>query len=590
MAGKARTQIVNRRWRSAYVVFSTVIAVAACIRLQWAFPEASWQSSLLFVNDIDRLLSGHLGDVTWYEFTVPHALNGYRWIQYLNAALFGLNTQVELWAYYAIVLAISIIVGMRSFESIERSNRILPRIVLFAIPVVMASMSGAGSRGMELGTYTGVLLTVILFILLESRMTARQFSLVAVPVVILIVFAFLGGYAAGPLFALAVVAAAQRLRPTCGDVVRSKLLLLLGAFFITCIAYALVMRAVSPIVSDSGIAGLRAQIADNVLFPAKYLFLGWGAAVISNLSLEHYEAHGTAIRSVIAALVLGLVACAVVSAFRSAWSRATIPLLLITYAVGVELMLLFTRNDSFAYALSPWYSMHFKVGLAGAIWLVALSLASVTPAWSHPAAFVGRVGAVAGVCLILCVVVAANVIQFKRQPFERVYFQNVQRAILDPATIIPDGQALTPLVLPYTETITDIGILRHHRLGLYRHDSSGQGGSVSQPKDLVVAGVSGDGWAGSDVILLARSASCPQVRVVIDSRSSKFDNIVTVSEQGQRTRKYVIGKEVRVLAVKTHGFRARIHLTFARTWIPAEVGDGEDLRSLAAQVGAVCFK
>ena len=77
-------------------------------RQLWAWPDATWQTTLSYLPDIDIILSGNPSGATWFELGNGHALNGYRLLTYFNAVFLGLNSRLDLVVYWLLVLMVSV--------------------------------------------------------------------------------------------------------------------------------------------------------------------------------------------------------------------------------------------------------------------------------------------------------------------------------------------------------------------------------------------------------------------------------------------------------------------------------------------------
>jgi len=364
-------------WRASYAVFALATTVFSLSRMRWAWPDAAWQTNLLDIEAVDHVLNNGLGGAMGISVGGEHALTGYRWFQYFNAAVFGLDTHVELFAYFGLTLTLALAIGGRIFRDLDRRSSGWPaRVLVFAIPVVLSTLVGAGSRGMKIGQFFGMTLFVVLALLIDSRMSTRAFLVVVLCTVPPAAVLVLGSYLGAPTIALVLVSLLQRLRPTVERPARPKLYVLTGTFLVSTVGWLLLMSLLGPSELNTGFGELVRQISHDSSFIPKYFLGGAAGSVISAQTLE-VSGHGPRFAYAVGALVVLFAVACVVLAYRRAWRGSTVPLLLVLMPVCLVGTLLVGRSMDALWMLAPWYGFNLRLFLVGAIWLLVRALAAV---------------------------------------------------------------------------------------------------------------------------------------------------------------------------------------------------------------------
>lgn len=591
-AGQSRPSRRRRlAWTTSYAVFTLIVCTIAGMRLWWSNPDGSWQSNFWFIDDINRLLDGDLGHVTWFVFGDQWAMNGYRWFEYINALFFGYDARLETIVYFVVVGAIALLIGWRVLSRMPTDTGVGARLTIFIVPIILASLSGAGSRGMELGTFTGILLVVATFLLVDSRLSNRSFYIVTSILVPVGIFVFTGGYASGPTFAVVLVWLLQFWRPTLDRARRRRLTAMMVNFVVWTLVYLVLLRVLSPSTGTGEVGNFFATLGRDLIFPLQYLYWGPASGLFTSQTVGMLGGSGLVTAGVVSALVIALTVVAIIRAYRVAWSEATIPLLLIAYPWGIALTLLATRNSDTLSLLSTWYSLHFKISLVGMIWLTVIGLrANAQGSASTRAALSLRVVTYALLASTIAAVVVANVAQVKREPFERVYFLNVARDELFPSELKEGASGLTSLQLPLAESRHAAAILKKHELGVYRNPSVTLAKIYGVAPPFVELGdLFTDGWVGREFSVTAIDRTCKTVIV-------RLSNPVPVSPEVRFTATAdsgapitgTVGPTTTDLRFRTSGSTEHISFRFSRTFIPSRLGLGADKRALAANVTVEC--
>ncbi len=586
--GSGAASRIRRRWLWSYFAFTAALCLLGGIRLWWSWPDAPYQSNFWFLSDLQKLLDGNAASATWFSFGNSFALNGYRWFEYINALFFGFDSRLENICYYLIIFLIATAIGIRALSRLPQPGRVSAKVAVFLIPVVLASMAGAGSRGMELGTFTGVLIVVLLFLMVDSRLPNQMFTIVACLAVPLVIFIWLGGYASGPTLALVAVCLLQLWRPTLPARFRRRLMLLTGNFVLwTIIFFALIpiLSASQPLLNQSG--GGLGTLEKNPLFPFEFLFWGPAASLVSSETVQGLGSAGIVIASAVSLGVIAFTCFVVIAAYKRAWSQATVPLLLILYPWGIAIGLIFTRNSGVENLLDTWYSLHFKISLVGLIWLSILAVGNSTEKWLRRA--------IPFAALLTCVaitVTVANVQKYERQPFERVYFLNIAEQELYPSQLVKNvpKNGVTSMQLSSATSLHAVQFMKKYHLSIYREPLQTLVKIFGAAPDYVTFGqLYSDGWAGREFTVDVFPTRCDTLSIKLVDPIPQHPNVpFTVDSNFGTKAAGTVDETGKTLVFRPTGSAPTITVRFGSTFEPSKFGIGKDTRSLSALAALTC--
>jgi hypothetical protein len=594
--------IFKLNWAVLYVSMSLGLFCLSVWRFFWAWPDAAWQTNFLFLDQVDNVVNGKIGWGTfWIGLSDEHALTGYRWFEYFYATFFGLNTHVEIVAYYLCVLALSIAIGLKILKGSGRATEHwLSKLLVFTIPFILFSMVGAGSRGMEIGQYFGVTIFVLLALLMDSSIRLRNYVIILALTVPALTFLLLGGYAAGLAIGLALVSLKQLIRPIAFDPLRRKKLFAFTLIFVvSASAFLLSIQILNRTIVSGGLSQLKEHITRDPFFVVQYFFGGAASSIINSSTLEIFG-HGDWLIYVTALLVLLMSGLAGFSIKQFSMTESTVPLILVGSAVGQIVVLMIGRSQGAFWLLSPWYQFHFRIGLVGVIWLLIGGI-SVFLKSTHDNTLIRyylpiTLGLIA---LAMGLTVGANIIQWHRQPYERAYFENVQRSLLSPNELTVDSNGYTPLILPLEESKHVIAILKRDHLNVYRNPLPILEKLTGRRDGLLVSGDLGsDGWAGSHFRISVVQPNCRSLQLQIrpfpsvtslDHFKGSVSNQLKVTENGSSPRMFRLENVPISIEFPVVGNSTTFDFSFSKTWTPLEAGINQDVRHLSSLVDFKCL-
>lgn len=448
-----RPKGTNRQYAIALILLASVASGAGLLRQLWAWPDTTILTQLDFLPDIDLILSGLAGEATWFTLGNAHGTNGYRWIMYANALFFGLNSGLELVLYWSIVLLIAtalLLVTLSGSQS--RLQGISASIVII---LVMTNLAGAGSAGMEIGTYIGVTVVLALLALAIFGKSKKLFVTTSLYIVPLVLFVFLGGYLAGWAAAFFGMTVVSYIRMKMGLVSEShtKNIALLAALTT---AWSFIYYLLIP--KNYQTSSLTAAWANDFLFPVEYLINGFAGSVVTSQTFEALAPQDASnFYFGLGFSLLLFTALAVLVSMRTPGKSVLIGQTLVLYGLGTSFMLLTLKAHDTGWLLSPWYSFHFKIALSGAVILFA-SAALKRPVISALPAYLA----------IVAVVLISYNFHYNRGVHERAYFLNIQKATFYSETLADRGDGLTQMIASVEKSLASVEILKKHELGVFR--------------------------------------------------------------------------------------------------------------------------
>lgn len=559
-----------------------LISSIALARNLWSAPDAPWQTSLAFLEDIDHLLNGRLGEVTWFSLTSGHALSGYRLFEYFSSIAFGLNTQVELWVYWFIVASLSAISFRTAVKSQGLPSSKLSLMVLIAMVLIPLSFSGSGSRGMELGTYAGVLLAVLTFHFFSSSGRAGFLFVVLATLFFLFLFFFLlGGYGAGVALGYAGLAA---IRMTTGILsIPKKLAVAAFSSSFSLVAYFLAVRYVDASATATGPSLLAEQIARDPLYVAKFLL----AAPSSGLtSTQTFEIFGGLLLEVFA-LSFGLLALvALLLTLKKLRDRfenlPSFPFFLIIYALGTAVMLLVYRPYETYQLVNGWYSLHFKLMLVGLLFFFYIFVQK-----TETDSLVRRI-VFFTTSIILIVFIVANILQVRRQDSERVYFQNVAKVALFPEMLERDSNGFSQLVIPFEGSQRAVEILEKNKLGVFSNPKKTLEQLASDNGLVFLGDYWPDGWIGKNIQVVTIDTNCPNLELEVTPFLPAANSTIEIGGVTKPVSNN--GPSRFLISVPTFESGNKLDIGFKFSKSPIEAGINRDTRELSAAIKTFCKK
>jgi hypothetical protein len=558
---------------------STTLTLLTFLRMKWSWPDVTWQSQFWIINDIDNLMSHNFSRVTWFELANREwSLNGWRWFSYINAYFFSWNMSYELLFYALTLLGIVILIGhsifTRPFKWDYKSVLLLSLIVF-----VLFSFSGAGARGMELGTYIGIFFTVLLFKIAFSEGKNLPLSLFLPPV---IVFIFFGGYAISVTMILLLLSVLV-LRKVANFKIFPNLIIATISCTASLGLYAVVFLSRAS-QAPSALLSFFNYLQTNTLYPPKFLFYAPLGGLVTIQNIEGLTSKKTTSMTIVYGIFLFLLFLFCITfAFVHRRNEMLPPLALILYSIGTSVTIMITRLTGDFGMWSPWYSLHLKVGIVGCLWLLILFKSNSDLVFFRLDWLISLTA-----ILLVFILIFANITQWKRQPYERAYFKEIQKVTLFPETLTVGTNGLTPLLIGLEDSKKAINILEKHKIGIYRDAVKAKKDFMGDAKFLPIGDIFADGWVGPNPKYLFQKGACKLIVFKLSNPPKLFQSQANLIIDGVLTKTFDIANVPYVLKIKNTSNVNFVEFKFNQSLIPAENDLGPDLRNLSASVAAKC--
>lgn len=541
----------------------------------------TWQSQYWIVSDVNNLMAGNFSKVVWFEFANREwSLNGWRWLTYINAMFFSWNTAYELLLYAFTIFGIFLLI----FKSVTEkfSEWRWRQVILILVTLItLFSFAGAGARGMELGTYIGIFFTVLLFKVSLSDSSNKIVSALLPPAII---FIFSGGYALSTTITLILVSTIVQLYFKGFDhfpnlkISTFSSLVSLGLYIIVFLSHKQQGPSTLKIFYD--------YLQMNPFYPIKFLFYSSQGGLITIQNVEGLTSREfSLVTFLLSAFLLLLNFFCLLYSFKYLRKTMLIPLSLLFYSIGTSLTIMVTRPTGDFGMLSPWYSLHLKLGIVGCLWLLFIFVSTPDLNFSRLNWTVNIT-----VFLLIPVLLFANFSQWKRQPYERAYFQEIKKVTLFPETMAGDSNGLTPLKIGLSDSQFAIAVLKRHKIGVYRDAGAARAEFMGENAFLRLGENFSDGWVGRSPRYLFQKGVCKLIQFELLNLPKIRNNEATVKVDGKQIKVFQVTETPYILRVPDAGQVTSVEFSFSKSLIPAKNQLGEDLRDLSANIQVRCEK
>jgi len=446
-----------------YLLVSAAFGAAYLLRSMWAYPDVPYLTQIISVDITEAALNGNYQPLWEFFFTFSgeHKLFAYQVYLYLDARFFDFSTITEMviWTF-SLYLQI-VMVGIYLFHRFYIRTLSIQFLVLLLIPALVFTPIICTGRGMETQIQVSTTLLVACFLALKLPVRAIIFF----PGILILsgvyVMLFAGGYAAGGAFAFIIGTALCRISGVCSREFFIRIATSTSFFMLWLLAY-LMWYIHAGATAPTG-ESITTVLARDPLFLPKYILAGL-AGTVTNVNLVEYYGQNfyTFVYLTgfgIAFLVLALFTVTMMT--NRSRRHVVFPALLISYGVGVTISVMIGRHTDPSWILNAWYPFHFRLVAEGLIVLVITTM--TLKAWR------GRTILTIFCCGLSVAIgysyVASVRYQWHRNQYERPYFENIRRYVIDtdPSKISP-STALTPVYLDPASTARALEFLRRYHL------------------------------------------------------------------------------------------------------------------------------
>jgi hypothetical protein len=405
----------------AYSAFTSFLAFIFYSRWKWAMPDAPYLSQLTSIDIVKSALNGDYGPLVnaFSRFDGEHKLWIYYVYLYLDARFMDFSTITEIAIWTISSSAIVLAIGWYCIRVFSIGFWDLRFLFLLVIPATGMSTAFFPGRGMETQIQISTSIAVLIILLVHTKLPLKYFSPIAFTVAGIYTILFSGSYFLGLFFALTITSLCAPLLSLGTPVARTRLYLMTGSVALWGGAYVFMMKVYASSSASNPAKSLELLVSDPG-FSLRYFLNAFAATVMTLNTGEKFRENFELLAPFCGALVLILTSILLTHCILSARSKRylLIPLLLVTYPIGIVLAVFLGRNSDPFQLLNIWYSFHFRLWIDG---LVILAVVSTTfRVFSRQKIL--RLITIAVAASLLFVFGTAAQYQWTRNVHERAYF------------------------------------------------------------------------------------------------------------------------------------------------------------------------
>lgn len=583
---QSRPLLANFKLKIAFLLTSSfLVALLVGIRMWWAMPDVQMLSSLIPIEDVNHLLNHEFSKVTWFDIGSGHVFNFYRYFQYLNALLFSYDSRMEIVAVLVgyVIVALSILVILK--EQVFRINLATQYLIFLLVPIFVLSFLGMGSRGMELGTYCGLSISLGIWALATVKSVSVTLWRCLLVLQSAIIFTALGAYGLGLTLssttASLILVCSQRKRRSCPNQLKSEIFsdrflqysIVLGVSSALYVAAVRVFSAPSTEISS-------VQDLYSVTGLVKYVIYGNAGAFVNTSVLERWGPDGLQPSPLLIGLVVTALYAAMTLVLLRRRDRTSIYLVtLLWYSSFVSLSVYPFRPYGDQWMLNVWYGFHHKISFASLV----IGVLCITPKEKLRSVLV--ISQASFIVMSIVLIFQANRITWERHPAERNYYLAKQFVVLHPEELAVDGNGLTQILVDIPTSLKAIEIQKKHSLSVYSGAPL-----TSYAPTVQVSGVEQDGWLLQT--LVAKPYLLGKCELVINITSligtgEEEPQILRISDKDNKVSEEIILNTNSLPLRISREIVGETKAVFSRAAKPIEIGG--DLRPLAARGFAQCI-
>jgi hypothetical protein len=448
-------------------IISLMILMATLFffRVLWSSPNAPFQSQLIFLDDVINFIQSNYSEIEWFHVGTGHALTGYKYFQMINGSFFSLDSRLEIYLHYFTLFFFALflfkILYSYNIKKINFYNWFLIFFILF-------SFSGASPHGMETGTYFGCIL--IFYILLSSftQKSSDKYFIYKALLIPFITFFFLSAYLLPFLISLTIVILSGYVvnkKTYINLFSKNKIFIYYILFIFSFLSYWIMLHGLRPVDLASIATQFNSHYENNNFIILKYIFYGLSSPFLTHEHLELLsQEQSIFVSSCVSFVFLIISSFSIFYSFKNLKNNTLflIPIFLIFYGIFVSFLISITRPLGDLWILSSWYAFHFKFYYIG-ILISFLLLSQCKFSSIIQEKFISF-----SLIIILCFLISSTLYKIKRQPYEKLYWQNIIHKTLNPDELICNNLGYTELAIDCDTSYDVINKLQTNNLGVYK--------------------------------------------------------------------------------------------------------------------------
>ncbi len=360
-----------------YLLSTLFLALVFYSRWKWAMPDAPYLSQLTSIDIVKSALDGDYGPLmgAFSRFDGEHKLWIYYVYLYLDARFmdFSTITEIAIWTISSSVIVLAI--GWYCIRTFSIGVWDLRFLVLLAIPANSLSTAFFPGRGMETQIQFSTTIAVAIVLFIQTKLALRFYLPAAFCLAGIYTIFFSGSYFLGLLFALTIASLCACLFGLGTPATRTRAYLMTVSVAIWGSVYVLMMRVYATSAASTPTKSLE-LFTDNPGFVVRYFLNAFAATVVTLNTGERFRENFEHIAQACGGLVLILTAILLVRCFLSTRAKRylLIPLLFVTYPIGIVFAVFLGRNTDPFQLLNIWYSFHFRLWIDGLVILAIISM------------------------------------------------------------------------------------------------------------------------------------------------------------------------------------------------------------------------
>ena len=448
-------------------LISSAMSIVMIARMYWAHPDVQVYSSLQNLENINNLLNKQYSNVDWFELGSGHAMTLYMLFQYITALFFHFDSRIEyiVLAISTVLTALSIIILLRGL--IAQLNPKFQTLIMVLVPASMFSFLGMGSRGMELGIFLGVAITLSIWAFSSTSIFPKSIWVSALILQVLTVFGALGAYSMGISGSALLVGSifyCQEVKDAGGKILALKNIIKMRFVqFSIALSASSLAHVLAVLIYSTPSSNVVNNRSDYSITELATSVINANAQPLLNTSVnERWGSNWTQVDTLVLGVLMTILYLFLTFFYLRKGSAASNFLIgLVWYGTFVSLTVYPFRPYGSNWMSNIWYTFHYKISFAAAIvGIIGLVFRQV----NTRILWIAKASVLVSISVIFS---QSNVIMWERHPHERLWFLSKKEATLHPELLVLESNGLTQIGLDMQSSGRAIEIQKKHNLSVF---------------------------------------------------------------------------------------------------------------------------
>ncbi|MFA5793894.1 MAG: hypothetical protein WC980_02315 [Candidatus Brocadiia bacterium] len=568
-----------------------------------------WQAWFVHLPLVEKFHQGILGfKDLWFPFG-EHGLFGYNVLFLVNVIFFHLNAFFDAYINLSLILLSSIAIYLRYRKSLFHFNALLFIPISFILIVfVMFNVSQGIGGGMDIQVRMSIacfLITIALLdqIMFEEKASKIKYTILGVMILMsILIFGTAYSFAWIPavfIFYLLKFVTAKKIDKS---FFVNTLLLMISLF----LYYIIYLKGHISVQNDPAVNGISNKIISIISQPLhviKFILASLSNGIISRTIHEYV--HTSSAVLLLNGFFLMLIYLYSLKLYISSkmWTKTFLPIALIMYTFGIIILVLIGRPWDWVGGTDRWYTVHYKFGIVGIIWILIYSIQQKAQLLrgSGNAGSENIMKRVLGnkpilimsaiIFYIVSALIYSEIYDWKRAPYVKKYFAvMVPYAFVSADEMPVDERGVTPFITDLNTTINGLKIMEKYNLNVY-YEAGKKIGNTLQTA-MLMDGWYQDKWVGKNAKAIFKSGG--EGKLVLDGYlPGNFEpNEVEIFIDGKLSVTKVIkpGESFRVELDVERNSLINLKIQSNYAVVPKEKGWSEDDRPLSLMISSIYLK